>query len=120
MQSFVFNDSAQGARLFGLKEFGNIYSRIMNVSSLTSTSFLPTYTPGKEVAPKRLSGCRGPRKCRPHFPIRTQNATALFQEMNIADSSFLSQQLMFSKSESQHLRVELQPLQPVRVSQPNL
>ncbi|KAK8133982.1 O-acetylhomoserine (thiol)-lyase [Apiospora sp. TS-2023a] len=29
-QSFTFNDSAQGARLFGLKEFGNIYSRMMN------------------------------------------------------------------------------------------
>ncbi|OAA67856.1 homocysteine synthase [Niveomyces insectorum RCEF 264] len=28
--SFVFNDSAHGARLFGLKEFGNIYSRLMN------------------------------------------------------------------------------------------
>ncbi|KAL8744946.1 MAG: hypothetical protein Q9190_002873 [Brigantiaea leucoxantha] len=28
--SFVFNDSAHGARLFGLKEFGNIYSRITN------------------------------------------------------------------------------------------
>lgn len=27
-QSYVFNDSAHGARLFGLKEFGNIYSRI--------------------------------------------------------------------------------------------
>lgn len=26
----MFNDSAHGARLFGLKEFGNIYSRIMN------------------------------------------------------------------------------------------
>lgn len=32
VQSFAFNDSAHGARLFGLKEFGNIYSRIMNVS----------------------------------------------------------------------------------------
>jgi O-acetylhomoserine/O-acetylserine sulfhydrylase-like pyridoxal-dependent enzyme len=31
-QSFTFNDSAHAARLFGLKEFGNIYSRIMNVS----------------------------------------------------------------------------------------
>lgn len=30
--SFTFNDSAHGARLFALKEFGNIYSRIMNVS----------------------------------------------------------------------------------------
>ncbi|KAI2794258.1 Homocysteine synthase [Penicillium oxalicum] len=28
--SYMFNDSAHGARLFGLKEFGNIYSRIMN------------------------------------------------------------------------------------------
>ena len=30
----MFNDSAHGARLFGLKEFGNIYSRITNVSSI--------------------------------------------------------------------------------------
>lgn len=29
--SFTFEDSAHGARLFALKEFGNIYSRIMNV-----------------------------------------------------------------------------------------
>lgn len=28
--SYVFNDSAHGARLFGLKEFGNIYSRLTN------------------------------------------------------------------------------------------
>ncbi|KAF3352102.1 hypothetical protein VdG1_09322 [Verticillium dahliae VDG1] len=28
--SFVFDDSAHGARLFGLKEFGNIYSRLGN------------------------------------------------------------------------------------------
>ncbi|KAJ9644367.1 O-acetylhomoserine (thiol)-lyase [Exophiala oligosperma] len=28
--SYTFNDSAHGARLFGLKEFGNIYTRIMN------------------------------------------------------------------------------------------
>lgn len=29
--SFTFDDSAHAARLFGLKEFGNIYSRIGNV-----------------------------------------------------------------------------------------
>jgi O-acetylhomoserine/O-acetylserine sulfhydrylase-like pyridoxal-dependent enzyme len=34
LQSFTFNDSAHGARLFGLKEFGNIYSRIMNVCDM--------------------------------------------------------------------------------------
>ncbi|MBS0267143.1 MAG: PLP-dependent transferase, partial [Planctomycetes bacterium] len=28
--SYVFNDSDHAARLFGLQEFGNIYSRIMN------------------------------------------------------------------------------------------
>ena len=28
--SFVFNDAAHAANLFGLKEFGNIYTRIMN------------------------------------------------------------------------------------------
>jgi len=28
--SFTFNDADHGARLFGLQEFGNIYSRIMN------------------------------------------------------------------------------------------
>ena len=28
--SYPFDDTAQGARLFGLEEFGNIYSRIMN------------------------------------------------------------------------------------------
>src|SRR5579871_842128 len=31
--SFVFNDSDHAARLFGLQEFGNIYSRIMNPTS---------------------------------------------------------------------------------------
>ncbi len=28
--SYVFNDSDHAANLFGLKEFGNIYTRIMN------------------------------------------------------------------------------------------
>src|SRR5690606_37945194 len=28
--SYVFEDSAHAARLFGLQEFGNIYTRIMN------------------------------------------------------------------------------------------
>ena len=28
--SFVFDDSEHGAKLFGLEEFGNIYSRITN------------------------------------------------------------------------------------------
>src|SRR6476469_11234755 len=28
--SYVFNDTDHAARLFGLKEFGNIYTRIMN------------------------------------------------------------------------------------------
>jgi O-acetylhomoserine/O-acetylserine sulfhydrylase-like pyridoxal-dependent enzyme len=28
--SYVFNDSEHAANLFGLKEFGNIYTRLMN------------------------------------------------------------------------------------------
>ena len=28
--SYVFNDAEHAANLFGLKEFGNIYTRIMN------------------------------------------------------------------------------------------
>jgi len=43
--SFTFNDSAHGARLFGLKEFGNIYSRIMN--------------PTVDVFEKRLAALEG-------------------------------------------------------------
>ncbi|ERF70338.1 O-acetylhomoserine-lyase [Endocarpon pusillum Z07020] len=43
--SFTFNDSAHGARLFGLKEFGNIYSRIMN--------------PTVEVFEKRIAALEG-------------------------------------------------------------
>jgi O-acetylhomoserine (thiol)-lyase len=31
--SYTFNDADHGARLFGLQEFGNIYSRIMNPTS---------------------------------------------------------------------------------------
>ena len=30
--SYVFRDTDHAANLFGLKEFGNIYSRLMNVS----------------------------------------------------------------------------------------
>ncbi|KAK5000474.1 Homocysteine/cysteine synthase [Elasticomyces elasticus] len=43
--SYTFNDSAHGARLFGLKEFGNIYSRIMN--------------PTVDVFEKRLAALEG-------------------------------------------------------------
>ena len=32
--SFVFKDTEHATNLFGLKEFGNIYSRIMNLMSL--------------------------------------------------------------------------------------
>ena len=31
--SYVFNDAEHGANLFGLKEFGNIYTRLMNPTS---------------------------------------------------------------------------------------
>ncbi|CZS88908.1 hypothetical protein WAI453_010521 [Rhynchosporium graminicola] len=43
--SFTFNDSAHGARLFGLQESGNVYSRIMN--------------PTVDVFEKRLAALEG-------------------------------------------------------------
>jgi len=43
--SYTFNDSAHGARLFGLQEFGNIYTRIMN--------------PTTDVFEKRLAALEG-------------------------------------------------------------
>jgi O-acetylhomoserine (thiol)-lyase len=43
--SYVFNDSEHGANLFGLKEFGNIYSRIMN--------------PTNDVFEKRIAALEG-------------------------------------------------------------
>ncbi|TEY52418.1 hypothetical protein BOTCAL_0259g00030 [Botryotinia calthae] len=45
--SFTFNDSAHGARLFGLKESGNLYSRIAN--------------PTVEVFEKRIAALEGGR-----------------------------------------------------------
>jgi O-acetylhomoserine/O-acetylserine sulfhydrylase len=43
--SFVFNDSEHGANLFALKEFGNIYTRIMN--------------PTNDVLEKRIAALEG-------------------------------------------------------------
>jgi O-acetylhomoserine/O-acetylserine sulfhydrylase len=43
--SFVFNDSEHGANLFALKEFGNIYTRIMN--------------PTTDVLEKRIAALEG-------------------------------------------------------------
>jgi len=43
--SFVFNNSEHGANLFGLREFGNIYSRLMN--------------PTNDVFEKRIAALEG-------------------------------------------------------------
>src|SRR5262249_17688710 len=43
--SYVFNDTGHAARLFGLKEFGNIYTRIMN--------------PTQDVLEKRIAALEG-------------------------------------------------------------
>ncbi|RDA87217.1 hypothetical protein CP532_2501 [Ophiocordyceps camponoti-leonardi (nom. inval.)] len=50
--SFTFDDSAHGARLFGLKQSGNIYSRIMNLS--------PNHIqPTVDVFEKRIAALEG-------------------------------------------------------------
>ncbi|MBI5342945.1 MAG: PLP-dependent transferase, partial [Deltaproteobacteria bacterium] len=43
--SYVFHDTAHAARLFGLQEFGNIYTRIMN--------------PTTDVLEKRMAALEG-------------------------------------------------------------
>jgi O-acetylhomoserine/O-acetylserine sulfhydrylase len=45
ISSFVFNNSEHGANLFGLREFGNIYSRLMN--------------PTNDVFEKRIAALEG-------------------------------------------------------------
>ena len=51
--SYVFNSAEHGANLFALKEFGNIYTRIMN--------------PTSDVFEKRLAALEGGFNCQPHF-----------------------------------------------------
>ena len=36
--SYVFDDSDHAARLFGLQEFGNIYTRMMNPPRMSSSN----------------------------------------------------------------------------------
>ena len=40
--SYVFNNTEHAANLFGLREFGNIYTRIMNPPSMSSRSGSPS------------------------------------------------------------------------------
>ncbi|KAI9782197.1 MAG: Homocysteine synthase [Geoglossum umbratile] len=68
--SFTFNDSAHGAALFGLRAFGNIYSRIMNVSPPSCSKDAATlrgslihaqlrYQPTVDVFEKRMAALEG-------------------------------------------------------------
>ena len=42
--SYVFNNAEHAANLFGLKEFGNIYTRLMNPTTDVLRKGLPLYT----------------------------------------------------------------------------
>ena len=50
--SYAFNNAAHAANLFGLKEFGNIYTRIMN--------------PTTDVFEQRIAALEGWRSCIGH------------------------------------------------------
>ena len=54
--SYVFNDADHAARLFALKEFGNIYTRIMN--------------PTTDVFEKRIAALEGGAAGWPRRPAR--------------------------------------------------
>ena len=54
--SYVFNDAAHAARLFGLEEFGNIYPRIMNPTTAVFEERVAALeggvaAPGRPVSP---------------------------------------------------------------------
>ena len=53
--SYVFNDSDHAARLFGLKEFGNIYTRLMNppTASRPSKAERLAWQPPPDRRPRR-------------------------------------------------------------------
>ncbi len=61
--SYVFNNAEHAARLFGLKEFGNIYTRIMNPDTRSSRSESP-----RSKAASAHSGWLGPGGRNAHDP----------------------------------------------------
>src|SRR3954453_13380868 len=67
--SYVFNDTDHAARLFGLKEFGNIYSRIMN--------------PTQDVLEKRITALEGGSGARASAPAQAAETVAI---LNIASA----------------------------------
>ena len=57
--SYVFDDADHAARLFGLKEFGNIYTRIMNPTTDVFEKRIAALEGGSRRSGNRLrTGCR--------------------------------------------------------------
>ena len=56
--SFTFDDSAHGARLFGLEEFGNIYTRIMNPTSDVFEQRIAALEGGDQLGRQEVEGLR--------------------------------------------------------------
>src|SRR4051794_41791844 len=61
--SYVFNDADHAARLFGLQEFGNIYTRIMNPTTdvfENRVAALEGGAAGRAPRPRQAAGAPGP------------------------------------------------------------
>src|ERR1700733_3240192 len=67
--SYQFNDTAHAARLFGLEELGNIYTRIMN--------------PAQAVFEERIAALEGGVAA---LALASGQAASLFSVLNIAQS----------------------------------
>ncbi len=74
--SYVFNDSDHAARLFGLQEFGNIYTRIMNPTCDVLSNLAAARRSGAELLRARRPGAGDPQY-RPG-PTRTSSSSGLY------------------------------------------
>ena len=67
--SYQFKDAETAANLFGLKEFGNIYTRIMN--------------PTNDVLEKRIAALEGGLAC---LTVASGQTASLFSVLNVAQA----------------------------------
>jgi O-acetylhomoserine (thiol)-lyase len=70
--SFTFNSAEHGAKLFGLKELGNIYTRLMNPTTDVFEKRVAALEGGARkvfLPPSRSASARSPAMCLPRLQV---------------------------------------------------
>ncbi len=98
--SYVFNSAEHGANLFGLKEFGNIYTRIMN--------------PTTDVFEKRIAALEGGVSAVATSSGQAAQFLALNNMMESGDN-FVSTSFLYQPCDLRGLQVLILPSGPVNV-----